>query len=76
MEPSQHTINELFSQLGLGSEDGDIDAFIDAHQLKSSDSLLRAEFWSDSQRSFLQEALESDSDWCEVVDQLDARLRQ
>ena len=54
----------------------DIDAFIHDHRpLDNSVQLADAEFWSPTQREFLREALEQDSDWSEVIDQLDTRLR-
>jgi hypothetical protein len=37
--------------------------------------LPQADFWSASQASFLREAVADDSDWCEVVDELDRLLR-
>ncbi|MCV6588228.1 MAG: DUF2789 domain-containing protein [Marinobacterium sp.] len=76
MDTSAHTLNALFSQLGLPSSDRDIDRFIATHQLYSdSIPLPEATFWSPSQASFLREALEQDADWCEPVDMLDSRLR-
>ncbi|MCZ6828231.1 MAG: DUF2789 family protein [Gammaproteobacteria bacterium] len=37
--------------------------------------LDHAAFWNTGQAQFIREALEQDSDWSEVVDQLDALLR-
>lgn len=37
--------------------------------------LSEATFWSVGQRAFLQESLVEDSDWSEVIDQLDTLLR-
>jgi len=76
MDTSTHTLNTLFSQLGLPSSDRDIDRFIETHQLYSNSiPLPDATFWSPSQASFLREALEQDADWCEAVDTLNSRLR-
>jgi hypothetical protein len=39
-------------------------------------TLADAPFWSVAQTAFLSEQLEADADWAEVIDQLDALLRQ
>jgi len=76
MDTSTHNIGTLFQQLGLPSSDQDINHFIGHHRLFSKDIKLdEATFWTPSQASFLKEALEDDSDWSEVVDELDCRLR-
>jgi hypothetical protein len=68
-------MNRLFQQLGLPAADGEIDQFLKAHTLSHLTRLENADFWSLSQSTFLREALDDDSDWTEVIDQLDARLR-
>ncbi len=76
MDTSAHTLNTLFQQLGLPSQDRDIDRFIATHRLFSGRvQLSEATFWTPAQASFIREAIETDSDWCEVVDELDSRLR-
>ncbi|WP_346839024.1 DUF2789 domain-containing protein [Microbulbifer sp. SAOS-129_SWC] len=70
-----HSLNDLFAQLGLSSEDAAIDEFLARHHLDGEEKLAKAPFWSDGQRSFLEEAIEDDSDWCEAVDELDTLLR-
>ncbi len=76
MDTTAHTLTTLFDQLGLPSQDSAIEQFIAAHKPLGDDlNLLEAEFWSDGQRAFLQESLAEDSDWAEVVDQLDSLLR-
>ncbi len=76
MDTSQHTMNALFDQLGLPSTDAQIDQFINTHKLFSEKvSLEEATFWTEAQASFLKEALQADSDWSEVVDELNTRLR-
>lgn len=76
METSgHHTLNDLFAQLGLASEDAAIDEFLVRHHLAGDQKLSKAPFWSDGQREFLREAIQDDSDWCEVVDELDTLLR-
>ena len=77
MDTSHHTIQTLFQQLGLPSEPKQIDRFINAHRAETGlDVLEGAPFWSPSQARFLQEAREFDSDWSEVVDELNIRLHQ
>ena len=76
MDTSAHTFNSLFAQLGLPEQTVAIDAFIASHRpLPAGTCLSQAAFWTRSQRAFLEEALAEDSDWSEIVDQLDVRLR-
>lgn len=77
MESSLHTLNNLFAQLGLPSDDAAIEAFISAHQHLASDlTLSEAPFWSAAQAAFLREEMLKDADWAEVIDQLNARLHR
>ena len=76
MDFSSHSLNALFQQLGLPAADSDIDSFIRNHTLKSGIRLVDADFWTEAQSGFLEEALDEDADWTEIVDQLDSRLRQ
>ncbi len=76
MDTSPHTLNTLFAQLGLPSDEEAVWRFIrEHHSLTPKLRLEQAEFWSPAQAAFLQEAVEADSDWSEVVDELDALLR-
>jgi len=76
METFEHTLTNLFAQLGLPNSDKDIDVFIQTHRpIKKNILLEKAEFWNSNQSSFLKEALSDDSDWAEAIDQLDVRLR-
>ena len=75
MDMSPHNITTLFQQLGLPSDDDEIDSFCAEHTLERGIRLVDADFWTVSQSAFLSEALEDDSDWAEIVDQLDVRLR-
>ena len=70
METPIHSINSLFAQLGLPSATAEIDAFIEHHC-----PLHEASFWTASQSTFLAEEIEDDADWAEVIDELNARLR-
>lgn len=74
MDTSQHTLSNLFAQLGLNNEPAAIQAFIETHRLPANTELAKAPFWSQAQASFLQEAWRADSDWCEVIDELNNLL--
>lgn len=77
MESSSHRLCDLFRQLGLPGETPAIDRFIAAHTpIAASIRLEDAPFWSPSQATFLREKIAEDADWAELVDMLDARLRQ
>lgn len=77
MHSPAFTLNELFAQMGLDDSDAAVDGFIRTHgPVADSIPLHAAPFWNDSQALFLKEAVEADSDWTEVVDQLDALLRK
>lgn len=70
------TLNALFGQLGLPSDEDAIDAFIEKNRgLNSKVRLEDAPFWSAAQSSFIRSALLEDSEWAEVIDQLNSRLR-
>jgi len=76
MEHSFHSFSELFKQLGLGSNNQEIEDFLREHVPLPTEVLLSdAPFWSPAQAAFLREARESDSDWSEVVDALNVALR-
>lgn len=75
MEPTQHTLDNLFAQLGLPSGDADIESFIKTHSHLATDlTLSEAPFWTPSQAAFLREEILNDADWAEVIDQLNALL--
>ena len=76
MNNLEHTMSSLFAQLGLPDADSDIDNFIHTHRpIPETLSLEKAPFWNTGQSQFIHEALCEDSDWSELVDQLDTRLR-
>jgi hypothetical protein len=76
METSQHSLKELFDQLGLPSSQADIERFIATHRpLADSIRLADAAFWSPAQARFLKEEIDEDADWAEMVDQLNVLLR-
>jgi hypothetical protein len=76
MDTQQHTMSNLFAQLGLPSEEAAIEAFIASHRpLENGIALYRAPFWSAMQRAFLKEEIIEDADWAAVIDELNGRLR-
>ncbi|GAB3761747.1 DUF2789 domain-containing protein [Ramlibacter monticola] len=77
MEASNHTLKDLFGQLGLPDSPEDIEGFISMHRpLDGGVRLADAPFWTSSQAIFLREELNEDADWAELVDQLNLRLRE
>ncbi len=77
MDTNVHTLSVLFDQLGLPSDERAIERFLLQHKLLGGGMrLAQADFWTESQRAFLQESLAEDSDWTEVVDQLESLLRE
>ncbi len=77
MDTILHNVNNLFAQLGLATEESEIQAFIEAHRpLESRIALSQAPFWTVSQARFLREQIANDADWAQVVDKLDVSLRE
>jgi Protein of unknown function (DUF2789) len=77
MDTSIHTMQTLFFQLGLARDEEQIRTFIEKHRpLPRNIPLPEANFWNAAQASFLSEAIENDSDWCALVDELDSLLRE
>ena len=77
MDTSNHcSMATLFDQLGLPSQVSQIDAFIESHSIPARQKIDQATFWNGSQSSFLAEGLAQDSDWTELIEQLDAQLRK
>lgn len=75
METHQHTMSNLFAQLGLPSDPAAVENFIAAHRpLEHGVALYRAPFWTASQRAFLREEIIEDADWAGVIDELNGRL--
>lgn len=76
MDKPIHRFTELFTQLGLPSDEPGIRQFLAAHTPLAADiALADAPFWTPGQATFLREEIVKDADWAEVVDQLDASLR-
>jgi hypothetical protein len=76
MQAQQHTMTNLFAQLGLPCEEAAVENFIATHRpLENGVALYRAPFWSAAQREFLKEEIIEDADWSAVIDELNGRLR-
>lgn len=77
MEAHIHPLDSLFDQLGLDSGEQAIQGFIKQHcPIPRDIELHEASFWNVSQAAFLEQALDEDADWAEVVDQLNIMLRE
>lgn len=76
MHTSTIAMPELFAQLGMAHSKLAIVRFIKHHHIPEGVRLQAANFWTQSQRQFLKDSLQQDSDWCEIVDRLDVLLRQ
>jgi len=76
MDVATHTLNHLFSQLGLPADPAAVDGFIDRHgPLAEALTLAEAPFWTPAQAAFLREEILEDADWAEVIDELNLRFR-
>ncbi len=77
MDTSAHSsLSTLFEQLGLPADRSGIEHFIASHSpLDQGIALADAPFWNQGQAHFIRESLDEDSDWAEIVDELDALLR-
>ncbi|OZG74622.1 hypothetical protein BTA51_06415 [Hahella sp. CCB-MM4] len=76
MDTSTHNLRGLFEQLGLPGDQDSVTAFIEEHApLSNGTNLSDAPFLNESQRDFIRQQWELDSDWCEAIDELDALLR-
>ncbi len=69
-------MTNLFLQLGLDASEQAIAKFIKTHQLPADVHLANAPWWSDAQRQFLTEQINSDAVWAIVVDQLNESLHE
>ena len=75
MDRTVPELANLFAQLGLANHPQAIVQFICQHRISANIHITQASFWNEAQRHFLQEAHEQDAQWTEIIDQLDAQLR-
>lgn len=71
---NHHSLNELFKQLGLQSDDEAISVFISSNKSIDNKRLHQLEIWTSTQSDFIKECLENDADWSGIVDELNIRL--
>jgi hypothetical protein len=77
MELSTPTLQTLFEQLGLKSDQDSIDAFVDQHgPLPDDVKVSEAEFWTPQQQTFLKGEMRADAEWAPVVDELNVLLHE
>lgn len=75
METTDHSLSDLFKQLGLPHEPDAVARFITQNQGACRHcSLLEAPIWTPSQLAFLSEAIAQDADWAGVAERLQADL--
>ena len=77
MESPVHSLPSLFKQIGLPDDPASFEKFVAVHSpLKPELHLADAFFWTPGQKAFLREEILDDSDWAEVVDELNLLLRE
>jgi hypothetical protein len=76
MDLQARSLNDLFDQLGLDSDDDSIEKFIAEHSLPEDVKLVDADFWTPQQSRFLKEEFIADDDWAPIVDELNVRLHK
>lgn len=76
MDTPFHQFSDLFAQLGLPSEEAEIQEFIARHSPLPEDvDLWEASFWTPAQAALLRDEFIEDADWAVAVDQLNLALR-
>lgn len=76
METFDHNLKNLFSQLGLGSTDDQINQFIIKNKFRKNENIEHAKCWSKTQSLFLEEGLQNDSEWSISIDLLSGMMRE
>jgi hypothetical protein len=75
MELTNHTMSDLFEQLGLPSDEASITEFIAANRSTAVNfTLPDVAIWSPSQAKFLRESIAADADWAIPAEQLSQAL--
>ncbi len=69
-------MTHLFEQLGLDASESAIAEFIGSHQLDRDTFVSEAQYWTNAQRQFIEEKIQSDGEWAIVVDQLNESLHE
>lgn len=76
LDNADHTMNDLFAQLGLPNSDSEIEAFIKENQLLEGVTLKEAPFFDEQQLMFIEEEWKLDAVWALVIDELNTRLHE
>ncbi|MFP3515170.1 DUF2789 family protein [Pseudomonas sp. SIMBA_077] len=76
MDDTPITLQALFEQLGLASDDTSIEKFIANNQVPEDVKLADATFWKPAQSQLLKEKINADDNWAIVIDELNERLHQ
>lgn len=76
LDNADHTMNNLFAQLGLPNSDSEIEAFIKENQLPERVTLKEAPFFDEQQLMFIEEEWKLDAVWALVIDELNTRLHE
>ena len=76
MRGNVNTLSDLFRQLGLPADPASIADFIARHKGDCRECALpQAPIWTESQKSFLEEAIAQDADWALPAETLTSLLR-
>ena len=76
MRGNVNTLSDLFRQLGLPADPASIADFIARHRGACHQCALpQAPIWTESQKSFLEEAIAQDADWSLPAEALSSLLR-
>ncbi|AZB91996.1 DUF2789 family protein [Acinetobacter pittii] len=76
MFEQQPTLELLFDQLGLDSDEASIENFIKTHQLPAEQKLHEASFLVKRPKRFLKSHWEKDDEWIVVIDELNEQLHE
>ena len=76
MDDTPISLQSLFEQLGLSSDEASITAFIDSNRLPEDVKLADANIWTKAQSQLLKEKLLADDNWAIVIDELNTLLHQ
>ncbi|MFB8003544.1 DUF2789 family protein [Nocardia sp. NPDC056000] len=76
MTPEPYTLNTLFEQLELATDDESIEAFIKVHQLDVDTEIMDAEYWSLEQVCCMKDIIEFDGPGAAWIEVLNSRLHE
>jgi Protein of unknown function (DUF2789) len=77
MHSGNHSMTELFDQLGLPSDEASIASFIESnHPLEMATRFYDAAFWTPAQAAFIKQNMANDGDWAILIDSLNVSMRE